>query len=109
MPRGYVGARGVGPARGGLPRIAVPERGSSSSLIPFRIVRSDSPVATDTASIPPQPSERASAAAHLLRARSSKSATIAAYFSRIHSTTRASGIAGDITENGSDVKTIPVG
>ena len=56
-------------------------------LIAVRMVRSDIPVAAATASMPPQPSERASAAAHRLRVRSSRSATIATYFSRIHSMT----------------------
>ena len=69
------------------------------------MVRSDRPVAADTASIPPQPSDRASAADHRLRARSSRSATIAEYFSRIHSTTFASGMAADIVENAWAVKT----
>src|SRR5713226_2741904 len=49
--------------------------------------------------MPPQPSDRASAAPHRLRARSSRSETIAVYFSRIHSTTCASGIAENIAEN----------
>src|SRR6266705_214595 len=49
--------------------------------------------------MPPQPSDLASAAPHRLRARSSRSATIAVYFSRIHSTTCASGIAVNIAEN----------
>src|SRR5947209_16702712 len=49
--------------------------------------------------MPPQPSDLASAAPHRLRARSSRSETIAVYFSRIHSTTCASGIAENIAEN----------
>ena len=60
--------------------------------MPFRIVRSDIPVACATAAIPPRPKERASAAAHRLRPRSSKSPIMAAYLVRIHSTTRASGM-----------------
>lgn len=81
------------------------ESGLSSSLIPFRIVRSDIPVAAATASMPPQPSDRASAAPHRLRARSSRSAAIAAYFCRIHSTTCASGMAGTISKSSPYVNT----
>jgi len=54
-----------------------------SSRIPVRMVRSEIPVASATAAMPPRPSERASAAAQRRRPRSSRSATKAMYFVRI--------------------------
>ena len=80
------------PAPGFLWRPGGSASGSSSSRIPLRIVRSEIPVAMATAVMPPQPSDLASAAAHLRRPRSSRSEKIARYLSRIHSTTCASGI-----------------
>jgi hypothetical protein len=65
-----------------------------SSLMPFRTVRSDKPVACATAAMPPQPNETASVAAQRRRPRSSNSSMSASYLQRIHSKTLASGIVG---------------
>ncbi len=63
--------------------------GSWSSRIPLRTVRSEIPVATATAVIPPLPRDSASVAAQRRRPRSSKSWAILANFCRIHAMTCA--------------------
>ncbi len=54
-----------------------------TSAIPRRTVSVDIPVALTTAAIPPRPCERASAAAHIRRARSSSSSRTTSHRSRI--------------------------
>src|SRR5690606_4214644 len=65
--------------------------GSRISAMPFLTVRSDRPVATATATIPPLPIAIASLAAHRRRPRSSRWSTKARYFDRRLSTIAASG------------------
>src|SRR6202011_5920747 len=62
------------------------------SLSPRRIVDSATPVASETAVTPPQPSDRASTAAHVRRLRSPNESARSAYFCRIHSTTGLSAM-----------------
>ena len=70
---------------------------SSSSRIPVQIVRSDIPVAAATASMPPQPSDRASTAAlsssALIQVPDNRGILL-----RIHSTTCVFGILGNIIQ-----------
>ena len=63
-----------------------------SSWRPLRMVRSESPVALATATIPPRPNDSASVAAHRRRPRSSKSLPSKINLLRIHATTFSSGI-----------------
>ena len=56
------------------------------------MVRSESPVALATATIPPRPNDSASVAAHRQRPRSSKSLPSKINLLRIHATTFSSGI-----------------
>ena len=63
---------------------------SSSSFSPAMIVGRDKPVARATSEIPPQPTSRASAAAHCLRLRSSNSTATKRNLRRIRASTFAS-------------------